>query len=129
MAAPILTKDGVNVAGHKLPLALVGGLVLVGAVVLVLRARSQAAAPASAPATDYSGGVTGQSDAAALANLQLQLANLGQQLNTPSGSSSSPGAFSIPATFGGNPPTAPPWVVTPPLQARPPGVPIWPSRS
>jgi hypothetical protein len=128
--APILTKDGVNVAGHKVPLALVGGLGLVGAVVLVLRARSQAAAPAPAPATDYSGGVTGQSDAAALANLQLQLANIGQGINTPpSGSSSSPGGLSIPATFGGNPPMAPPWPVPPILQARPPGVPIWPSRS
>ncbi len=127
--APILTKDAVNVGGHKLPLPLVGGLAVVAVVVVVLRARSQAAAPAPAPATDYSGGVTGQSDAAALANLQQQLANIGQQLEPPSSSSSSsPGGLSIPVTFGANPPTAP-WAVPPILQARPPGVPIWPSRS
>jgi hypothetical protein len=92
MAEPLLTKDAINIGGHKFPIALVGGLAAVATVILVLRARSQGAqvasvgaAPAATDLSTLSAGVAGQTDAATLANLQAQLGNLQQSLAPPPG--------------------------------------------
>lgn len=84
MAEPLLTKDAINVGGHKLPLPLVGALAALGGAILILRARSRGSSVAAAgtPALlpdQTSVGVLGQGQEAQLANIEQQLAGLGQQ--------------------------------------------------
>ena len=86
MADPLLTKDAVNIAGHKLPLPLVGAAAGLLGVILILRARSSgsnvaaAGTPAAMPA---SVGVFGQGQEAQLANLSQQLGDIERLLHPP----------------------------------------------
>lgn len=85
----ILAKTGLDtlkVGGHKVPIALVGGVAAVITVVLVLRARSQGAqlasvgqAPATAAGSSFGLPLPGTDVGPALANLSQQLTNLEQQ--------------------------------------------------
>ena len=87
MAEPLLTKDAVNIGGHKLPLPVVGAVVGVLGLLFILRARSRGSNVASAgmqpsPASsDLSGGVLGLGQEAQLSNLSSQLTALQQSLN------------------------------------------------
>ena len=91
-------KDSIDIAGHKIPIALIGGLAAVAGVLLLLRARSQGAgvtagsppaAVATGAATDPVTGLPLQlgafpsSDAASLANIEQQLTGIQQQINQP----------------------------------------------
>ena len=110
MADPLLTKDAVNIAGHKLPLPLVGAAVGLLGVVLVLRARSSgsnvaaAGTPAAMPA---SVGVFGQGQEAQLANLAQQLGDIERQLNPPGGGAAGPGVTNGTAAPAGRDPRCP----------------------
>ena len=98
MSQPLLSKDAVNVGGHKLPLPVVGAVVGVLGLVLILRARSKGssvAAVGTAPATlpdTSSVGVLGNGQEAQLANLSQQLAGIQQSMNA------TPAANATPAT-------------------------------
>lgn len=90
MAEPLLTKDSINLGGHKFPIALIGGIAAVVGVLLVLRARKSGQNVAVGaqpnmgvnPAIDYGLGSTSPDYSAALANLSQQLTNL-QNINGP----------------------------------------------
>lgn len=92
MSQPLLTKDAINIGGHKLPLPVVGAVVGILGLVLVLRARSQGAPVASvgaaptvtAPAID-----TSAQNSQDIANLSNQLASL---QNSITATSSTPAA-------------------------------------
>jgi hypothetical protein len=78
--APLLTKDSINIAGHKFPIALVGGVAAIAGVLLVLRSRKAGGSVASVgqPPTGSSpyGSSFGSDNSAALANIQQQLGSL-----------------------------------------------------
>lgn len=76
MSVPLLTKDAINIGGHKLPLPVVGAVVGILGLVLVLRARSQGSSVASVGTAATAPDLTG----AAAQDQQLQIANLSQQL-------------------------------------------------
>jgi hypothetical protein len=85
MAEPLLTKDTINVAGHKFPIALVGGIAAAAMVVVVLRARQQGQnvasagqAPRTAAETGFGLPLPGADVGPALANLSQQLTDLRQ---------------------------------------------------
>ena len=111
---PLLTKDSLNIGGHKFPIALIGGLAAVAGVLLVLRARSQGSRVASVgqqPMTaDLSGfGTQGflPDQSAALANIQASLSNLSGDLQGFNKAPGSAAAVSGPAgglasLFSGN---------------------------
>ena len=93
MAEPLLSKDAINVGGHKLPLPLVGALVGALGLIVVLRARRSGGNIASAGQSyqPAAAGVSGQDSQAQLANIEQGLFNLGQQLSQqPAGSSAAP---------------------------------------
>lgn len=82
-------KDSIDLAGHKIPIALIGGVAALLTVVLVLRARSrgsnvasvgaQPGSPYTAASTGFGTGAVSPDYGPALANLSQQLTNLGQQ--------------------------------------------------
>lgn len=96
MSAPagggILAKSGldsIKVGGHKIPIALLAGIVAVIGVILLMRARSQGATVGSvgqAPATAAGSGFGVQGftpdTSGALANISQQLTSLSQQQST-----------------------------------------------
>lgn len=106
-------KDNIVIAGHKVPLAVVGVAVGLAGLLLVLRARkgggnvvSTGTAPASANPSAYdpnsSGYFSGSQDAQ-LANIEQQLSKIDQGLNAqPSGASSNtlPPPGTLPDTAG-----------------------------
>lgn len=101
MSDPLLTKDAINLGGHKLPLPVVGAVVGVLGLVLFLRARSRGAsiasvgsAPAAAIPDLGSVGVLGNDSSAQLMNISQQLGSIQSQL-TPQ-SAGSQGALSSP---------------------------------
>lgn len=82
-------KDSINLFGHKIPIALIGGVAALGGVLLLLRARSQgqtasvgaAPAQASSPYTAASSGFGSSFSpdySAALADISQQLTSLSQ---------------------------------------------------
>jgi hypothetical protein len=87
-------KDSIDVAGHKIPIALIGAVVAVVGVVLFMRARSQGSSAAVGAVPSANTGVNpvvdlaGQAstDAAQLANLNQQLVGISQQINAPASS-------------------------------------------
>jgi hypothetical protein len=104
-------KDSIDIAGHKVPIALLaGGVALIG-VIVVLRARSQAQPVASigqpsAPMTAADAGfglLPAPDNGAALANISQQLTSLQQGINTaPAAPPSQIASFST--WLGGNRP-------------------------
>lgn len=94
-------KDSINIAGHKVPIALLAGGVALLGVIVVLRARQnqgQVAAVGTAPATAADAGfgfATPVDPTAGLAALSSQISSLQQQIQTPAAAPtpSSPGAF------------------------------------
>jgi hypothetical protein len=101
---PLLTEGSLNIAGHKIPFALVAVVVGIAGLILVWRARSSSsgsavtvgAQPASSVTPYATTASTGNPSDAALANIQGQLGLLTSQLNglpigVP-GSSASPGS-------------------------------------
>ena len=89
--------DSIDIGGHKIPIALIGGVAALAGVFLVIRARNQGqsvAAVGSAPATAAAGGfglpAPGADVGPALADISQQLTTLGQGVNTPSSSTSTP---------------------------------------
>lgn len=107
-------KDSIDIAGHKIPIALIGAVVAVVGVVLFMRARSQgsSAAVGAVPANTGVNPVIDQfssqasADAASLANLNQQLVGISQQLNAgpaaPAPAGPAPGtALPTNATVGG----------------------------
>lgn len=101
-------KDSINIAGHKVPIALLaGGIALLG-VIVVLRARQnqgQVAAIGAAPATaaDTGFGLGAPIDyGPAIANLSQQLTSLGQSINaTPAPAPAPAPAAPTPSAPGG----------------------------
>lgn len=91
MSEPLLTKDAINLGGHKLPIPLVAAAAALLGVLVVLRHRQTGgsvatvgAPPVSSPASAAFGGFGFQADpSAALANLSQQLTSLQQQQTTP----------------------------------------------
>ena len=91
--------DSIKLGGHKVPIALIGGVAAVAGVLLVLRARKQGsglaagAVPGTVPANtgvnpvvdQFGSSMLQNSDAAALANLSQQLVGLQQAVNGPVG--------------------------------------------
>lgn len=83
--------DSIKVGGHKIPIALIGGVAALAGVVLVLRARSQGSqvgavgqAPATAADTGF-GALGFQPDVSgALANISQQLTDLSQSASSSS---------------------------------------------
>lgn len=107
-------KDSINIAGHKVPIALLaGGVALVG-VIVVLRARSQAGQVASvgqAPATaaDTGFGLGAPIDyGPAIANLSQQLTALAQTGINGTSPGTSPGTAVTVAPAPGDRPTPTP---------------------
>lgn len=113
MAEPLLSKDSINIGGHKLPIALVGALAAVFGVLVVMRARQSGANVAGAGAQAAPGyGSLGPSsfapdNSAALANLSQQLTGIQQQLNQPPAQPAAPPAPAPPPVITGMPPIAP----------------------
>lgn len=95
---PLLTKDSINLFGHKFPIALVGGVAALAGVFLILRARQSGGSVASIGNAPAGGAIPafGSSFApdpsAALANISSQLSNLQGSLN-----GSNPPGMSAPA--------------------------------
>lgn len=87
MSEPLLSSNSINIAGHKVPIALLGVLAAAAGVLVVMRSRSSGSNVASAGtpslADQQSVGVLGQGQEAQLANLAQGLATLSQQLNPP----------------------------------------------
>lgn len=86
--------DSIDVAGHKIPIQLIGGIAAVVGVLLVLRARKsgQNVAAVGTPANtgvnpvidSFSGGSTGSDISGQLSNITQQLTSLGQSgINSP----------------------------------------------
>lgn len=108
-SAPLLTKDAINIAGHKLPLPVVMAVIGVLGLLLVLRARSKGGnvasvgqAPATPPFTDPTALANlGADNSAALANLSAQLTSLQQaqqqQALPPNSTTAPPGSAPQPA--------------------------------
>lgn len=97
MAAPLLTKDAINIAGHKLPLPVVMAVVGVLGLLLVLKARQKGGNVASvgqAPAPPFTDPTAlanlGADNSAALANISAQLTALEQQQALPPNSTTAP---------------------------------------
>lgn len=86
MAEPLLTKDSINIGGHKFPIALIGGLAAVATVIIVLRARQQGQNVASvgqAPsALDPSLSGFSPDLSTELADLSAQIAGLQNGINS-----------------------------------------------
>lgn len=92
---PLFAKGGLdsfNIAGHKIPIQLLGGLAAVAGVLLIIRARqsgSNVASVGTAPSTTVDpsllgfGTTTGSDFSAQLANITQQLTALQQSGNTP----------------------------------------------
>jgi hypothetical protein len=82
-------KDSINIAGHKIPIALIGGVAALAGVILVLRARSQGSnvatvgqAPYTAASTGFGTSSFGPDYSGALANISQELATLQQGVGT-----------------------------------------------
>ena len=78
-ADPLLTKDAINIGGHKLPLPVVGAAVGVLGLVLILRARQQSSSVASvgaAPAIPDLSSSLAQDQSQQIADLSNQIASL-----------------------------------------------------
>lgn len=78
--------DSINVGGHKVPIALIGGIAALAGVFLVLRARSQRSqvatvgqVPGSAAESGFGMPLPGTDVGPALANISQQLNQLSQQ--------------------------------------------------
>jgi hypothetical protein len=86
-------KDSINLFGHKVPIALIGGVAALLTVLLVLRARRSGAnvaavgaapgSPYTAAASGFGTGSTAPDYSGALANLSAQLTSLSQGLAAP----------------------------------------------
>lgn len=116
-------KDSINIAGHKIPIALLGGIAALGGVLLIIRARQSGSNVVSAGNQAQLPSITNTSPdySGALANISAQLTNLSQN-----GVNSAPGAVPtptpVPAVVAGptTPPTpAPAPAPTPPAPPAP----------
>jgi hypothetical protein len=87
--------DSIRIAGHKVPIALLAGLVALIGVVAILRARQQGrqvavgASPATAADSGFGLSLPSSDPGPALANISQQLTNLAQGINGPSGTGAS----------------------------------------
>lgn len=123
--------DSIKLGGHKVPIALIAGVIALVGVIAILRARSTGssasvgAAPSSSPYTAASSGFGTQGFSpdysGALANLSAQLTSLGQGLNSPASTPAPTVAPSPVSLIGGGPQGT--WDV--PLSLTPGGAPIW----
>ena len=118
MAEPLLTKDAINIGGHKFPIALVGALAAVLGVLVVIRARRSGsnvagAGPQAAPGFGASPASFAPDPSAALANLSQQITGIQQDLAAQRQAQQNPPPSPAPSGLGMsgvlgilNPPTA-----------------------
>jgi hypothetical protein len=86
--------DSIKVGGHKIPIALIAGVIALVGVIVVVRRRQQGQqvasvgqAPATAADTGFGLPLPGSDPGPALANISQQLNSLQQGLSTPASSS------------------------------------------
>lgn len=125
-------KDSINIAGHKIPIALLAGVGALAMVVVVLRARSQGQnvaqvgtqATTTAADTGFGWGSMAPDYSAALANISTQLASLQSGTGTSGTAVATPSASGPVAALlsGGDPSSLYAWVAGKGWQT---GEPVW----